>query len=216
VVRALRRIATAAGVSPAAVRVGLLVVAVACALAAPAVARADWENLIAPESVCHGQSNAALPLATQKAAMRCLTNFARANAHRLYPTLYPQLRPLAASSRLGQVAQAKAAAMMTCQLFTHFVYVQDGRCRTDSATKQLELFGHGCFSNYGENIAEGGGSFGAPRVFMNWWLNSPGHRANILSRTFNAVGFGAAHGTGSASSVVVWSTDFGFTTSCRG
>lgn len=41
----------------------------------------------------------------------------------------------------------------------------------------------------GENVAEG---FRAPRSNTRGWLKSPGHRKNMLSRTFTRVGTGVA------------------------
>ncbi|MGN1081506.1 MAG: SafA/ExsA family spore coat assembly protein [Acutalibacteraceae bacterium] len=45
------------------------------------------------------------------------------------------------------------------------------------------------FSAAGENIAYGQET---PESVMNDWMNSPGHRANILSAVYNQVGVGAA------------------------
>ena len=41
----------------------------------------------------------------------------------------------------------------------------------------------------GENIAYGGTS---PEQFMTMWMNSPGHKANILRATFTHIGVGVA------------------------
>lgn len=41
----------------------------------------------------------------------------------------------------------------------------------------------------GENIAKGQNS---PAAVMNSWMNSPGHRGNILSSAYNQIGVGAA------------------------
>jgi uncharacterized protein YkwD len=55
----------------------------------------------------------------------------------------------------------------------------------------------------GENIAEG---YPTATAVMNAWLNSPGHRANILDCSFKAIGIGLAHdGNGAA----YWTQDFG-------
>ena len=51
------------------------------------------------------------------------------------------------------------------------------------------------FSAAGENIAYGQRT---PQEVMNAWMNSPGHRSNILSPTYNQIGVGvakAANGT---------------------
>ncbi len=39
----------------------------------------------------------------------------------------------------------------------------------------------------GENIAAG---YASPQAVMNGWMNSPGHRSNILNGSFNAIGVG--------------------------
>ena len=43
---------------------------------------------------------------------------------------------------------------------------------------------------YAENIAVGSGGGGTPRETVKAWMRSSGHRANILSRTFEDVGAG--------------------------
>lgn len=43
----------------------------------------------------------------------------------------------------------------------------------------------------GENIAAGQAT---PQAVVNGWLNSPGHRANILSKTYTQIGVGYATG----------------------
>lgn len=45
------------------------------------------------------------------------------------------------------------------------------------------------FSAAGENIAYGQRT---PQEVMNSWMNSDGHRSNILSRTYNQIGVGVA------------------------
>jgi uncharacterized YkwD family protein/spore coat assembly protein SafA len=49
------------------------------------------------------------------------------------------------------------------------------------------------FSAGGENIAYGQRT---PQEVMNTWMNSPGHRANILSATYNQMGCGVAKTSG--------------------
>lgn len=43
----------------------------------------------------------------------------------------------------------------------------------------------------GENIALGSGPYGSASALVTAWMNSPGHRANILDRAFHRTGFGA-------------------------
>jgi uncharacterized protein YkwD len=46
----------------------------------------------------------------------------------------------------------------------------------------------------GENIAWGTGQLGSPRAIVQAWMNSPGHRRNLLSPKYSSVGLGIAYG----------------------
>ena len=46
----------------------------------------------------------------------------------------------------------------------------------------------------GENIASGSGTMATPRAIVQAWMESPGHRANLLSPCFRDVGLGIAVG----------------------
>ena len=48
---------------------------------------------------------------------------------------------------------------------------------------------------YGENIAWGSGKLGAPKEIVKAWMNSPPHRANLLTNSFEDVGIGFRAGT---------------------
>jgi uncharacterized protein YkwD len=61
----------------------------------------------------------------------------------------------------------------------------------------------------GENIAWGSGRLSTPRSIASAWMHSPGHRANILGRTFRAIGIGIANGTPSGDGGATYTTDFG-------
>lgn len=45
---------------------------------------------------------------------------------------------------------------------------------------------------WGENIAQG---YGSAQAVVDGWMNSPGHRANILNCDFNELGVGYAEGS---------------------
>jgi uncharacterized protein YkwD len=47
---------------------------------------------------------------------------------------------------------------------------------------------------WGENIAWGSGGYASPRQIVRGWMNSPGHRANILRKSFEETGMGVAFG----------------------
>ncbi|MFI9247439.1 sigma-70 family RNA polymerase sigma factor [Streptomyces sp. NPDC053086] len=58
------------------------------------------------------------------------------------------------------------------------------------------------WSTYGENIARGQQT---PQAVMDSWMNSPGHRANILNCSFKNIGVGVHNGSGGP----WWTQDFG-------
>jgi uncharacterized protein YkwD len=45
----------------------------------------------------------------------------------------------------------------------------------------------------GENLAWGSRGYSRPQVIMRMWMNSPGHRANILNGSFREIGIGVAY-----------------------
>jgi uncharacterized protein YkwD len=64
--------------------------------------------------------------------------------------------------------------------------------------------GYGGYHTLGENILRGPASMTAGDMHLAW-MNSPDHRANVLSPAFSSVGIGVAYANGQ-----VWATeDFG-------
>jgi uncharacterized protein YkwD len=62
----------------------------------------------------------------------------------------------------------------------------------------------------GENLAWGTGDLATPAGVMNAWMNSAGHKANILKRSYREVGIGIRLGVPSDDSVgATYTTDFG-------
>ena len=62
----------------------------------------------------------------------------------------------------------------------------------------------------GENLAWGSGQLGCPRAIVQAWLNSPGHRKNLLSPRYSAVGVGVVYGNPQGGgSGATFTTDFG-------
>ena len=66
----------------------------------------------------------------------------------------------------------------------------------------------------GENIAWGSGSLATATQIHRSWMKSPGHRANILQRSFREIGIGIESGLpvrlSAAQSGATYTTDFGF------
>jgi hypothetical protein len=57
---------------------------------------------------------------------------------------------------------------------------------------------------WGENVAYG---YTTPATVMNGWINSPGHRANLLNPNFREIGIGIA--SSPTSGRLYWSQEFG-------
>ncbi|MCL2774652.1 MAG: SafA/ExsA family spore coat assembly protein [Oscillospiraceae bacterium] len=92
------------------------------------------------------------------------------------------LPPLTKNWEVARVARIKAQDMIDRKYFSHNSPIYG------SPFNMMENFGLK-FSSAAENIAQGQKS--AAEV-MNSWMSSPGHRANILSRTVTQIGVGAA------------------------
>lgn len=62
----------------------------------------------------------------------------------------------------------------------------------------------------GENIAGGSNELGAPDHRFQSWMNSTGHRKNILNKSFREVGISAATGNFQGTdNFTMWTADFG-------
>jgi uncharacterized protein YkwD len=106
--------------------------------------------------------------------------------------------PLTVDATLTAVAQAHSQDMATHDYFDH--NGQDGRTPFDRMTAAGYRY-----STAAENIAAGQRT---PQDVMTAWMNSPGHRANILNCSLKEIGVGYA--TGSSSQYgVYWTQDFG-------
>lgn len=90
------------------------------------------------------------------------------------------LAPLKGESRLEEAAGAHAAEMANLDYFSH--QSADGR----SLGARLTAAGY-AYSTAGENIAAG---YPDPEAVVQGWMNSAGHRANILNAAFRELGVG--------------------------
>ena len=90
------------------------------------------------------------------------------------------LSALTYNTKLAQVAEVKAEDMMKNNYFSHTSPTYG------SPFEMMNQFGIQ-YSNAGENIAMGQQT---PESVMNGWMNSSGHRANILSMQFEQIGVG--------------------------
>lgn len=97
--------------------------------------------------------------------------------------------------------------MVASQFFSHVS--PGGSTLTVRVRKTAYLNGTSSWS-LGENLAWGSRGRASPRAIVNAWMNSPGHRANILSRQFRDIGIGIAIGTPAGfENGATYTTDFG-------
>jgi uncharacterized protein YkwD len=62
----------------------------------------------------------------------------------------------------------------------------------------------------GENLAWGTGSLGTADGVMQAWMNSPGHRENVLRRSYREVGIGIVTGVPAGGAAgATYTLDFG-------
>jgi uncharacterized protein YkwD len=163
------------------------------AIASPAIA-ADG-GLIAPASVCPDQQRLDAPAAAQESTMLCMTGFARAQA---------ELTALTTTPQLEQSAGDKGDDILRCDSFSHFA------CGREFTywMRQTGYISSQCW-RVGENLAWGTEGYGTVRSIFRAWMNSPGHRENILG-DFSQVGISLRVGTLAGQSAThVWAQHFG-------
>lgn len=111
-----------------------------------------------------------------------------------------KLAPVRSNPKLDQAAQGHAADMLRRGFFDH--RNPDGELVRDRATAAGYTW-----RKIGENIAEG--QLSVDEV-MKTWMNSPGHRRNILEPDFEELGIGLVVGQGPRGGYrVVWAQNFG-------
>ena len=116
------------------------------------------------------------------------------------------LRPLRLNRRLSVAARRHSRAMARRHFFSHNSL--NGSSFLDRIRRTGYLRGARSWT-VGENIAYGSGRLSTPRAIGRAWMNSAGHRANILSRSFHAIGIVIAAGTPSGRGGATYTTDFG-------
>jgi uncharacterized protein YkwD len=168
------------------------------ALGAPAGAHASAQTAACPGAdVVPSAGN----LAEVGQATLCLLNDERATAG---------LGPLTIAPGLTQPSAVYSARMVAENFFAH--EAPDGSTLVDRLTAARYIAADGDWT-VGENIAWGQGNLATPRNITVAWMNSPGHRANILTGEYTEVGLGVVPGTpGDASWGATYTTDFGAVT----
>lgn len=119
---------------------------------------------------------------TARRALQCLLNKTR-RAH--------GLRRLLGNPRLLRAAERHSRSMVERRYFSHVE--PGGLSPLDRILRTGYLRGARAYST-GENLGFGQGRSSSPRIMMRAWMNSTGHRANILNGSFREVGLGVVQG----------------------
>lgn len=139
--------------------------------------------------------------ATLRAATLCLLNDERAKRG---------LKPLAANPQLAKAAQTYTRAMVSQGFFDH---VSPGGSTLVSRVRRGTQYLRGARSySLGENIAWGSSTYATPKETVKGWMESAGHRANILNRRFKHIGVGVVIGApedAQGMPAATYTTDFG-------
>ncbi len=90
------------------------------------------------------------------------------------------LKPLTYDWQLGRVARYKSQDMKDNKYFAHNSPVYG------TPFQMMKSFGIS-YRTAGENIARG---YSTPKAVVDGWMNSSGHRANILNSSFTHIGVG--------------------------
>ena len=150
---------------------------------------------VASRSACPGQTNIHAPEQVQEQALRCLIDHVRSGGS-------------SSNGALEQAAGRKAGDIFDCG----FSHTACGR-PFDGYAKQYGYTSGTSGWKLGENLAWGKRKRGSARNALKAWLNSPPHRATLLSGSFEHIGIGLKRGRfGGASKSAVWVLQIG----CRG
>jgi uncharacterized protein YkwD len=122
-------------------------------------------------------------VAQLNATILCLVNGERA---------VQSLPALGENSELDQSANGMCQRMITEHFFSHDT--PDGKTIVDRVQPTGYIPNSGDWV-VGENLAWGSGALSTPQAIVNGWMNSPGHKANILAPDYKDIGLAACNGT---------------------
>jgi uncharacterized protein YkwD len=153
----------------------------------------QWTAYLADEKTCPGGERTDLPLAQQAETMVCLIDYARRQRG---------LGELSPTAILNGSSIAKAERIVRCRQFAH------DACNEDPAA---DARGAGYVAAFGENLYIAEGRYGAPRVALDGWLNSPGHRDNLFRPEWRSEGIAVQRldHFGSYRDATLWINEFG-------
>jgi len=108
------------------------------------------------------------------------------------------LAPLALSTELSGAAQDYSQVLATTGCFEHTCGA------VPNFAKRAARSGYTGWTALAENIAAG---YPTAEAVVSGWMNSPGHRANILSPSYTEIGVGVVNGGGKFGTY--WAEEFG-------
>ncbi len=139
--------------------------------------------------------------ATLRSATLCLLNAERAKRG---------LASLTNNAQLGKAAQNHSRAMVRESFFDHVS--PSGSTLLSRVRRGTAYLRRARSYGLAENIAWGSGSFATPQETVKGWMDSAGHRANILSRRYRHIGIGIVIGApedAQGMPAATYTTDFG-------
>jgi uncharacterized protein YkwD len=140
-------------------------------------------------------------VAAVRTATLCLLNVERTNHG---------LKKLRADSQLRKVAQRYSGQMVTHGFFAHVGH--DGSTLRSRVTNLTSYVSRAARWSLGENLYWGSGSLATPQESVQGWMNSPGHRANVLNAKFRDIGIGITIGAPqdvAGSPAATYATEYG-------
>jgi uncharacterized protein YkwD len=158
-----------------------IVLAACVVVALPSAAADAAKRKRTGECANAGVQPAAGNLADVRAAVLCLHN--RERTARGLP-------PLRENAKLRRAAVGHSGDMVAGRFFAH-----ESPAGADMTDRILRTgYARGQSWSLGENIAWGSGVLGTAAEIQRAWMESPGHRVNILRPQFREIGIGIAVG----------------------
>lgn len=176
---------------------------IACRDKLPIAAVAAVVALALPQAAAACEGEHADPhevaLKAIRSATLCLINEERTDRGR---------PPLGSRDQLKEAASRHSRAMDEKNFFSHDS--PGGADLVDRVRRTGYLDGARSWA-LGENIAWGSGSLATPASIVGAWMDSSGHRDNILDRDFEHIGIGVARGAPvpGVDDAATYTTDFG-------
>ena len=112
-----------------------------------------------------------------------------------------------ADAKLREAAERHSEDMAARQFFDHVA--PGGVTLTDRVEAVDYLKATVSSWMLAENLGWGSGPFASPKSMVRQWMQSPGHRANILNPGVRDAGIGIAVGSPSGASGVTYTLDLG-------